>query len=174
MKKALVVVDYQKDFVDGALGSADALALEDPLYRRVAEALDGSEVVFFTMDTHGPDYNGTNEGRHIPVPHCIKGTEGWRIFGKLEELSRKAEIFCKDTFGSIALAERLSEGGFDRIELCGVATNICVAVNAALIRSFLPEAEIVIDPKLVASYDRGLGEAALNVMGSFCIDIKNE
>ncbi len=174
MKKALVVVDYQKDFVDGALGSEDALALEDPLYRRVAEALDGNETVFFTMDTHGPDYNGTNEGKHIPVSHCIKDTEGWRIFGRLEQLSQKAEIFCKETFGSIALAERLSEEGFDRIELCGVATNICVTVNAALIRSFLPEAEIVIDPKLVASYDHSLGEAALKVMGSFCIDIENE
>ena len=174
MKKALVVVDYQKDFVDGALGSEDALALEDPLFRRVSKAFDDGEAVFFTMDTHGPDYSATNEGHHIPVPHCIKDTEGWRIFGRLEQLSRKAEIFCKDTFGSVGLAKRLSEVGFDRIELCGVATNICVTVNAALIRSFLPEAEIVIDPKLVASYDRGLGEAALNVMKSFCIDIKNE
>ena len=174
MKKALVVVDYQKDFVDGALGSEDALALEDLLFKRVSKAFDDGETVFFTMDSHGPDYNATNEGHHIPVPHCIKNADGWRIFGRLEQLSRKAEIFCKNTFGSVDLAKRLSEDNYDCVELCGVATNICVTVNAALIGSFLPEAKIVIDPKLVASYDRGLGEAALNVMRSFCIDIKNE
>ncbi len=126
------------------------------------------------MDSHGPDYTDTNEGHHIPVPHCIRDTDGWQIFDKLEPFTKNARIIQKNTFGSVELAETLSKEGFDRIELCGVATNICVIVNAALIRSFLPEADIVVDPKLVASYDRTLGEAAIAVMRSFCIDIQSE
>lgn len=174
MKKALVVIDYQKDFVNGALGSEDALALEGPLYERVSRAFNEGDGVFFTMDTHGPEYTSSNEGQHIPVSHCIKDTDGWRIFGRLESLSQNARVIHKNTFGSIELADILRREGYDRVELCGVATNICVIVNAALIRSYLPEAEIVIDPELVASYDRGLEKDALNVMKSFCIDFRNK
>lgn len=174
MKNALVVIDYQKDFVDGALGSTEALALEDPLYARVSTAFEKGETVFFTMDTHDRDYLSTNEGKHIPIPHCIEGTEGWEIFGKLRSMSEKANIIRKETFGSIDLARILSEGGFDCIELCGVATNICVIVNAAIIRSFLPDTKIVIDPGLVASYDHTLGKNAIALMESFCIDIRKD
>lgn len=171
MKRALAVIDYQNDFVSGSLGSEAARSIGPALRSRVEEALRTGYDVFFTRDTHGPGYADSNEGAHIPVPHCTEGTEGWEICGCLKELSDRCRVFDKPTFGSSELAEALREGGYGEVELCGVATNICVIVNAALIRTALPEAKITVDPALVASYDDSLGKAALEVMKGFCIDI---
>lgn len=172
MRKALVVVDYQNDFVSGSLGSADAAAIERPLFERVERAFGDGEDVYFTKDTHGPDYLQTDEGRHIPVVHCQKGTEGWEIYGSLKPLAEKAQVYLKPVFGSRKLADHLVSVGYDEVEVCGVATNICVIANAVLIKNAMPETRVVVDPRLVASYDRALGDAALKVMASLCIDIR--
>lgn len=153
MKRALVVIDYQNDFVSGPLGSEAAKSIEGALRARVEEAMSDGYDVFFTRDTHGPGYEGTNEGAHIPVGHCVRGTDGWGIHGSLGPLSERCTVVDKGTFGSLELAGILSRGGYGEVELCGVATNICVIVNAALIRTALPEAAVVVDPGLVASYD---------------------
>ncbi len=167
--RALLVIDYQNDFVDGALGSADAAAIEDAICGRIREHLDSSDDVIFTMDTHGDDYLGTLEGRMLPVPHCIEGTEGWELHGKVRGLSEGCRIVRKGTFGCGELLDTLR--GYDEIEICGVATNICVMANAVIVRTSNPQARIVVRRDCVASYDRALGEKALDVMSSLQIEI---
>lgn len=168
---ALLVVDYQNDFVSGSLGSEAAAGIEDALAQRVEKALADGEDVFFTKDSHGHGYSKTNEGRHIPTEHCMWGTAGGEIYGKLKPLSEKCTVIEKRTFGSDALYDMMKRSRYSRVEICGVATNICVIVNAALVRTALPNADIVVDPALVASYDGKLGQEALDVMKGFCIDI---
>lgn len=167
--RALLVIDYQNDFVDGALGSADAVAIEDAVCGRVREYLASSDDVVFTMDTHGEGYLSTLEGRMLPVPHCIEGTEGWELHGKVRGLSEGCRILRKGTFGCRDLLDILP--AYDEIELCGVATNICVMANAVIARTANPQARIVVRRGCVASYDRALGEKALDVMASLQIEV---
>lgn len=141
MRKVLVVVDMQKDFIDGALGTKEAAAIVDNVAETV-KSFDGE--VIFTRDTHGDNYMETQEGRNLPVPHCIKGTDGWQLDKKLEVLRTDAmKVFDKPTFGSVELAEYLKEGGVpESITLIGLCTDICVISNAMLIKAFMPEAEV--------------------------------
>src|SRR5699024_4622846 len=102
MKKLLIVVDYQNDFVDGALGCAQALKIEEKLAEKIKEyrAMGENGQIIFTMDTHGEDYMDTQEGKHLPVPHCIKGTKGWQLYGRIGELREEGDLsFDKPTFG---------------------------------------------------------------------------
>jgi nicotinamidase-related amidase len=162
-------VDYQNDFVKGSLGSPSAEAIEDCIVLKIKEYLAHGDEVFFTMDTHGDDYLATDEGTHIPVRHCIKGTPGWKIFGKVAEYSHMGKTIEKHTFGSLRLVGELK--GYDKIELCGVATNVCIMANAVILKTAYPESEITVDPECVASYDRDLHEKALDIMRSLSIDI---
>ena len=154
------------------MGCADALALEPLIFDKVSEAIDNGEDVYFTMDTHkAEDYADSAEGRKYPTLHCIEGTSGCEIFGRLKRLSTEAAVFTKSTFGSVELAKHLQAVGYSEIELCGVVTNICIIANAVLIKTLLPECNVVINPDLVASGDRELGEAALDVMSSLGITV---
>lgn len=169
--RALVVVDYQTDFVNGTLGSQDAALIGDAIGSLITSYLDSGDSVFFTRDTHGPDYLETREGRLLPVEHCIKGTPGWEICGRPGELSEdpRCRIIDKPTFGCAELMEVLRE--YDEIEICGVVTNICVIANAVIARTANPEARVVVRRDCVASYDRELGEKALDVMQSLQVEI---
>ncbi len=167
--RALVVVDYQTDFVTGSLGSEAAAAIEDSIACRVAEYRRTNGRIIFTMDTHRAGYRDTHEGRRIPVEHCIDGTVGWRLHGKIAGLAMDEEIIRKDSFGSMELIGKLE--GCNSIELCGVATNICVLANAAVLRSAFPEADIIVRRDCVASYDADLHLKALDVMRSLNIDV---
>lgn len=169
--RALVVVDYQNDFVTGTLGSDDAVAIEDAVCGRISEYLVAGDDVFLTKDTHGTDYLRTAEGRLLPVEHCIRGTPGWDLHGRVAELAAGpgCRILEKDTFGCRELMEILRS--YDSIELCGVATNICVIANAVIARTANPEARVTVRRDCVASYDRELGEKALDVMGSLQVEI---
>lgn len=169
--RALVVVDYQNDFVTGSLGSQDAILIGDAVCSRITESLESGDDVFFTRDTHGSDYLETREGSLLPVPHCIEGTSGWEIAGRVGELSRdpRCRIIDKPTFGCADLLGMLR--GYDEIELCGVATNICVIANAVIARTASPEARVVVRRDCVASYDRELGERALEVMASLQVEV---
>ncbi|MCL2296527.1 MAG: cysteine hydrolase [Methanomassiliicoccaceae archaeon] len=169
MPRALVVVDYQVDFVAGSLGSPQAKAIEKNIVAKIKGYLENEEKVFFTMDTHGKDYLETDEGAHIPVEHCIKGTPGWQIFGEVAKYQKRGKTIEKGTFGSLDLVELLE--GSDEIELCGVATNICVIANAVILKTAYPRSKVMVDPKCVASYDEGLHRKALDVMRSLSIDI---
>lgn len=173
MKKCLIVVDYQQDFVTGSLGFAGAEALDERLAARIADyRAEGGDVIF-TMDTHGEDYLASQEGKKLPVPHCIAGTWGHAFHGAVGQAKRDGDrIFLKGTFGSDELYAFLRENPYDQIELAGVVTNICVIANAVLAKTAQPETEIVVDAALTASNDKNLHEAALKVMESFQVTVK--
>jgi nicotinamidase-related amidase len=143
MRRALVVVDYQNDFVTGSLGSLQAEAIEGNIVSKIEEYLNAGGEIFFTMDTHDSDYLETDEGIHLPIEHCIKGTPGWNIFGKVAEYQAMGRTIEKGTFGSFDIIEHLK--GFDEIEVCGVATNVCVLVNAVLLKTAYPDSKVIVD-----------------------------
>lgn len=149
MKKVLVVVDMQKDFIDGALGTKEAVAIVDDVARLI-KSFEGD--VIFTRDTHYDNYLETQEGKNLPVPHCIKGTDGWQLDKKLEVIRTDGmKIFDKPTFGSVALAEYLkADKEIESVTLVGLCTDICVISNALLIKANMPETEIKVVEKCCA------------------------
>lgn len=168
-KKLLVVVDMQRDFLEGALGTREAQALLPRVRERIEGAKAAGETVVFTRDTHDYDYLQTQEGKKLPVPHCIRGTEGWGIDPFLP--SEGCRVFDKPTFGSRALAAYAAEEGFAAVELIGVCTDICVLSNAVLLKAFLPEAEISVRADCCAGVTPARHETALEAMRACQIDI---
>lgn len=171
--KALVVVDYQVDFVNGALGFEGAEKLEPIIVQKIEETRAGGGKVIFTFDTHGENYLDTAEGKKLPVPHCIDGTEGHELFGRVAEcLDLRTDLVVKKrAFGSVELAVLLKKYVFDEVELCGLVTDICVVSNAIIAKAALPEAKIVVDSRACGSGNREAHEAALKVMKSVQIDV---
>ena len=144
MAKILIVVDMQNDFIDGALGTKEAVAIV-PYVKKAIEEFDGK--VFFTRDTHFENYMQTQEGANLPVPHCIKGSEGWQIRAELDSL-RTTEALDKLTFGSSDLVDVLkAEGDIESITFLGLCTDICVISNAMLVKAFFPEVPLIVDAK---------------------------
>ena len=141
-KKLLVVVDMQNDFIGGALGTQEAQSILPAVRARIADARKEGEEVAFTRDTHGEDYLSTQEGKNLPVPHCIAGTAGHEIAAGLCLAGER--VFDKPAFGSIELAAYVKERGFAAVELVGVCTDICVISNALLVKAFGPEAEVCV------------------------------
>ncbi len=172
MKNCLIVVDYQNDFVSGSLGFPEAAAIEQRIVDKIQAYRDRGDDVMFTFDTHTGEYLLTREGRHLPVPHCIGGTPGHKLYGAVAE-NCDADDWCfvKYTFGSDALYDFLKQNRYAGIELVGVVTNICVIANAVLAKTAQPETDIVVDARCVASNDSALGEKALDVMESLQIDV---
>ena len=161
----LIVVDYQRDFVDGSLGFPGAEALDGPIAARIAQRRREGWDVAFTLDTHGPGYPCTGEGRHLPVPHCIRDTEGWALYGETGASRLPGDpVFEKETFPSLALAQWLQGRAYGEVELCGLVSNICVLSNAVMVKAALPDAEIRVDARLTASADPALHEKALDVL----------
>ena len=163
MQKILVVVDMQNDFIDGALGTAEAVAIVP----KVAEKIKGFDgTVLYTRDTHEANYMETQEGKNLPVPHCIRGTEGWQIRTELQQAG--AEVVDKPTFGSRALAEKLvemnREEAIESITLIGLCTDICVISNAFVIKAFLPETPIFVDAACCAGVTPESHARALEAM----------
>lgn len=172
MKKALIVVDYQVDFVNGALGFSGAELLEPVIIEKIVKTRAEGGRVIFTLDTHTEDYLSTAEGRKLPVVHCVDGTEGHKLFGKLSDCVLDDDIIIKKpSFGSLELADVLRENKFDEVELCGLVTDICVVSNAIIAKAALPESRVVVDGKACASFDKSAHEAALKVMKSVQVDV---
>ena len=175
--KYLLVIDMQKDFVDGSLGNPDAEKIIPKIVEKV-NAFDGKVVL--TRDTHPVNYLSTQEGRNLPVEHCIKGTDGWQLVPELEELrcSKGLKTFDKPSFGSVELAKFLSAAAGDEraeeIELCGVCTDICVISNALLLKAFLPETPVFLDASCCAGTSRENHENALKAMKMCQIMIRGE
>ena len=164
MKKLLVIVDMQRDFVHGALGTAEAREILPRLERKIRQARSEGIALAYTMDTHQADYLQTQEGKNLPVAHCIEGTEGWDLCPELAALLQGAKIFRKPSFGSLELGEYVKQEGFDRVELAGVCTGICVLSNAALIKAYAPETEVVVDGTLCACVSPESHKTALQAM----------
>ena len=171
MKKILIVVDMQNDFIDGALGTKEAEATV-PYVKSLIESFDGK--VIFTRDTHFENYMDTQEGKNLPVPHCIKGTDGWRIRKELDAL-RTTDAIDKLTFGSKELPEILrSEGEIDSITFVGLCTDICVISNAMLVKAFHPEILVTVDAKGCAGVTPESHKRALEAMKMCQINVINE
>ena len=171
MQKVLVVVDMQNDFIDGALGTKEAVAIVPGVKEKI-ENFDG--VVLFTRDTHETYYLDTQEGQKLPVPHCIRDTEGWQIRSELEE-KKKTEPIDKETFGSTDLAGELvamnEDNEIESITFVGLCTDICVISNALLAKASLPEVPIIVDAKCCAGVTPESHENALKAMEACQIQI---
>ena len=173
MKKLLIVVDYQNDFVSGSLGFPEAEALEPKLHKKVQDYLDAKADVVYTMDTHGENYLDTQEGKKLPIPHCLCGSEGWQLHGRLRYQLAYCTFFEKNTFGSLDLLHYLEEKRYDVIELVGVVSNICVISNAILAKAAQPEAQIIVDAQCVASNDPAMQGKAFDILENLHIDVVN-
>ena len=173
MQDILIVVDMQNDFIDGVLGTKEAVQIVP----KVAEKIKNFKGrVIFTRDTHGEDYMNTQEGRKLPIPHCIKGTKGWQICAELQKYCSEEPI-NKETFGSSDLGSILKEANKEdevkSITLIGLCTDICVISNAMLVKAFLPEAEIIVDAKCCAGVTPESHNTALMAMKTCQISIEN-
>lgn len=185
MRKILIVVDMQNDFIDGALGTPEAVAIVENVKAKIASYPE--EDVFFTRDTHPVNYLESQEGKFLPVEHCIEGTDGWQIRPDVMAQASGARIFDKPTFGSTALAEEVkamakekaakngvetgaASGDIDgrclKAELIGLCTDICVVSNALLLKAVLPEMQISVDPACCAGVTPEKHAAALETMRS--------
>lgn len=174
MRKCLIVVDVQNDFVTGSLGSPEAQAAEremvDEIRRRRAEGYD----IIFTQDTHSQDYLQTREGNRLPVEHCIEGTEGHALSPAVDAVRQSADrVLKKGTFGSAELFDLLRTEPYDEIELIGLVTDICVMANAVLAKTACPEADVRVDALSTSGTTPEKKEAALDVMRSLQIDVLN-
>ena len=165
MKKTLIVVDMQKDFIDGALGTKEAQAIVPAVIEKIRLRRQEGWEIIYTRDTHGEDYLTTPEGKKLPVPHCIQGTPGWQIPSDI--YLEVGACIDKPTFGFTGWTDY----SFDRIELIGLCTDICVVSNALLLKALFPLAEISVDPRCCAGVTPESHEAALKTMAMCQIDI---
>ncbi|MBE7047716.1 MAG: cysteine hydrolase [Ruminococcaceae bacterium] len=163
--KYLIVVDMQVDFITGSLGSNLAEAIVSNVVEKVKN-FDGK--VIFTRDTHFADYLQTQEGRKLPVEHCIKDTDGWQICDELKPYAN--EIVDKITFGSVDLPQMITDA--DEIELCGLCTDICVISNAVILKATFPEVKITVDSECCAGVSVESHNTALNAMKALQIEVK--
>ena len=174
MKDYLIVVDMQNDFIDGSLGTKEAMEIVGRVAEKV-RSFDGE--VIFTRDTHGEDYLQTQEGKRLPVVHCVKESAGWQIREGLEEI-RPCTVVDKPTFGSTELGVLLSQRDLEEtigsVTLVGLCTDICVISNALLIKAFLPETPIVVDAACCAGVTPHSHLGALKAMKMCQITIENE
>lgn len=168
--KALICVDMQNDFIDGALGTKEAEAIVPFVKEKLRKARQEDTEVIFTRDTHFEDYLTTQEGKKLPVEHCIKNTEGWEISRELEVLD--SVIFDKITFGSVELPEYLKKiKDLEEVELIGLCTDICVISNAMLIKAAFPEITVRVDSSCCAGVTPASHENALNAMKMCQIEV---
>ena len=168
-KKLLVVVDMQNDFIDGALGTPEAAAVLGKVRARIERARREGETVVFTRDTHTANFLKTNEGKRLPVPHCIEGRFGHALADGLAEEGER--IFDKPTFASLALGDFAAAENFASIELIGVCTDICVLSNALLLKARCPEADVIVRADCCAGVTPERHETALDAMRACQIDI---
>ena len=174
MQNVLVVVDMQNDFIDGALGTKEAVAIV-PNVKAKIENFEGT--VIFTRDTHFENYMDTQEGKNLPVPHCIKDTDGWQIRTELEAL-RKTDAIDKVTFGSSELPEKLAalnkENAIESITFVGLCTDICVISNVMVTKAFFPEIPVIVDAACCAGVSPETHKNALEAMKVCQVKVENE
>ncbi len=165
MKRTLIVVDMQNDFIDMALGTKEAVAIVPAVKAKIEEYVNNGDEIIFTRDTHTEDYLNTPEGKKLPVPHCIKGTKGWEIADGL--FVEGAKIIDKPNFGW----PNWKEETLEEVELIGLCTDICVVSNALIIKATFPDAKVQVDRTCCAGVTPESHNAALTTMGMCQIDI---
>lgn len=171
----LIVVDFQNDFVDGSLGFQDAKKLEDKIEEKIHIYEKNKDDIIFTLDTHDTNYLQSIEGKNLPIKHCIKDTFGWQIYGKIQNLSKNYKKIQKNTFGSSDLLEYLKNLNFtyDKIELVGLVSNICVISNAIIAKTASPKSEILVDKNATSSYDLNMQEKTFDILENLHIKVIN-
>ena len=169
--KLLIVIDMQNDFIDGALGTKEAVAIVPKVAEKIAQwRSEGGEVVF-TRDTHQKEYLQTQEGKNLPVVHCVEGTDGWQISNKLEVGASR--VFNKPSFGSMELADYVAGlASLEEIELVGLCTGICVISNAFILKAKLPEVPVSVDSSCCACVTPESHVTALNAMKLCQVKVK--
>lgn len=168
--KILVVVDMQNDFINGSLGTPEAVAIVPQVINKIKEYEETGDRIIYTKDTHFENYLNTSEGAKLPVEHCIKGTVGHDIPADI--LRSHELIFEKPTFGSLELAEYLHTVEFDELELIGLCTDICVISNALIIKAHFPEKVVTVDSSCCAGVTPDTHSAALITMRMCQINVK--
>ncbi|MCQ2087122.1 MAG: cysteine hydrolase [Bacilli bacterium] len=173
MKRLLVVVDYQNDFISGSLGFEGADAIEDNIVNLIKEFEASGDDIVFTFDTHGEDYMSTVEGKNLPVIHCIKGTEGYDLSKKVKPYLKDYPTFDKPAFGSLELGNYIRSKNYDEIYLCGLESDICVFSNAIIAKSAASiKTEIIVCKDATSSYDLAMQEKSFDVLRHLHIIIK--
>ena len=174
MKKCLIVVDFQNDFIDGALGFDGAMYIKDAIVNKINQYQSENHDVIYTMDTHQKDYMDSEEGKNLPVIHCVEGTHGHQLQQDVLALQKESDkTFIKPTFPSLEMGDYLKNKEYDVVELCGLVSNICVLSNAVIAKSALPNAHIVVDANATASFDPTLHEKSLDVMEGIHVEVIN-
>ncbi len=168
MKKTLIVVDMQKDFIDGALGTKEAVAIVENVKKKIKEYQQNGDEIIFTRDTHQSNYLSTNEGKNLPVEHCIEGTEGWKIQEGLEVPG--AIYIDKPTFGYL----NWKEYNLEEVEMVGLCTDICVISNALIIKATYPEIQVSVDASCCAGVTPESHRAALTTMKMCQVKVTGE
>ena len=172
--KLLVVVDFQNDFVDGALGFPKAKELEDKIADKIMKYRENKDDVLFTFDTHFDNYLETQEGVKLPVKHCLKGSEGHKLYGKINDLvTKKDKKIEKEVFGSSELGLYLKKKKYSEIEFVGLVSNICVISNCVIARTFSKESKIIVDAKCTSSFDESLNEKCLDILEGLQVEVIN-
>lgn len=172
MKKLLIVVDYQNDFVSGSLGFPQAQLLESALVPKIREYHRRGDEVLFTLDTHDASYLHSQEGKYLPVVHTVRESWGWRLAGAVGTLRSPQDVCLeKPCFGAPALFDYLRGRAYESVELCGVVSNICVLSNAVIVKTALPETPVLVDARCVAGPDHALHEKALDVLEGLQVQV---
>ena len=173
MKKLLIVVDFQNDFVDGTLGFEKAKELDIIISNKIKKYKNNNHDVIYTFDTHYDEYFDTLEGQKLPVKHCILGTSGHNLYGNVASLYNKEEdvTFLKETFPSLDLANYLKEHPYDEVELCGLVSNICVLTNVVMVKAALPNCKIIVDRNATASFDEKLNNETFDILNGIHVEV---
>ena len=174
MKKLLIIVDYQYDFVNGSLGFEGAEKLIPVIKTKIENYLKENQDIIYTLDTHEENYlSSTMEGKLLPIAHCLRCSKGWKVVDEVDYLDRAIKVFEKPTFPSLELANYLKDKEYDEVELCGLVSNICVLSNAVMVKSSLPNASIIVDAKATDSFNKDLHEKCLDILEGLHIQVIN-
>lgn len=171
--RVLAVIDMQNDFIDGVLGTAEAVAIVDRVKAKIEEYLEAGDKIVFTQDTHTENYLKTREGKNLPVVHCVKGTDGWQIASALA--TKECQVIEKPAFGSLELAEWIAAlDDVGSIELVGLCTDICVISNALILKAKMPDVRVMVDASCCAGVSPASHQNALNAMRVCQVEITGE
>ncbi|MDR0826049.1 MAG: cysteine hydrolase [Mycoplasmataceae bacterium] len=173
MNKLLVVVDYQNDFIDGALGFKQAKAIASSIVKKVQTAIKDKNDIVFTMDTHDQNYLKTIEGKSLKIKHAIQNTHGWQLHKSLLPYVKYGTVIIKNSYGADELVDYLRKYSYKQIEFIGVVTSMCVLSNVVIARAIQPEAQIIVNRKLVADSNKQLSDATFKILKNINVVIKS-
>ncbi len=171
--KLLIVVDYQNDFVDGSLGFPKAKEIDQLIAQKIEHYHNNHDDVIFTLDTHYDYYLSTQEGKNLPIKHCLKGSKGHELYGiTSKKILPTDKVIEKEVFGSMELGLYLKDNFYEEIEIVGLVSNICVISNAIIARTFSKESKIIVDSNCTASFDEKLNQETLDVLKGLQVYVK--